>query len=113
MAHGARFGFSSALSRILRLFIYFSQISSTSNCTDYQARRLHITYAPTPTAENPSPKHAFAHTLNGTAAAIPRLMIALIENGARFEGDTVVGIDLPKVLEPYWLGQIGDKIRFI
>ena len=48
------------------------------------------------------------HTLNGTAAAIPRLIITLLENGARF-GDvdgtpTLTGIDLPEVLKPFWLG---------
>jgi seryl-tRNA synthetase len=57
---------------------------------------------------------AFAHTLNGTAAAIPRLLVALIENGARFEGEEVVGVDLPSALRRYWLGGDEDeRIRWI
>lgn len=58
----------------------------------------------------------FVHTLNGTAAAIPRLMIALIENGVRLEGDRVLSLDLPKSLLPYWLGRLDEgnfRIRFI
>ena len=55
----------------------------------------------------------FAHTLNGTAAAIPRLLVALLENGVRFkqidgsegsEGSEIDGLDLPKVLERFWVG---------
>ena len=98
----------------------WGEVSSLSNCTDYQARRLHIRYRPqghnshsnpSPTTQPapPSPNLSaglpFAHTLNGTAAAIPRLIIALLENGARFneEGD-LVGLNLPEVLQPFWLG---------
>jgi seryl-tRNA synthetase len=48
----------------------------------------------------------FAHTLNGTAAAIPRLIVALIENGARFDDSgNVVGLDLPSVLRQFWVGE--------
>ncbi|KAI6012518.1 hypothetical protein F5J12DRAFT_904692 [Pisolithus orientalis] len=92
----------------------WGEISSTSNCTDYQARRLHIRYrrpaAPQASANGPSTHGssqsatAFAHTLNGTAAAIPRLILALVENGARFnEEGKVVGLDLPGALKPFWL----------
>jgi seryl-tRNA synthetase len=46
--------------------------------------------------------------LNGTAAAIPRLLVALIENGVRFkqdgEGEEIEGLDLPKALERFWVG---------
>ncbi|OBZ68406.1 Serine--tRNA ligase [Grifola frondosa] len=71
----------------------WGEISSTSNCTDYQARRLHIRYqrssassADSPSSEQSAPAPLpFAHTLNGTAAAIPRLIVALLENGARFD----------------------------
>jgi seryl-tRNA synthetase len=75
----------------------WGEITSTSNCTDYQARRLHIRYRGSEGTE-------FAHTLNGTAAAIPRLIVALIENGARIEDGHVVGVDLPAVLRPWWVG---------
>ena len=92
----------------------WGEISSTSNCTDYQARRLHIRY------RRPTPKPAegtstateqaqggvpFAHTLNGTAAAVPRLIVALVENGAVFDAaGTAVGLQLPSALKPFWVG---------
>ncbi|KDQ19722.1 hypothetical protein BOTBODRAFT_152197 [Botryobasidium botryosum FD-172 SS1] len=88
----------------------WGEISSTSNCTDYQSRRLHARYRPlAPLASEPQqaahqPALPFVHTLNGTAAAIPRLIVAILENGARFQGNTVVGLNLPAVLRPYWLG---------
>ena len=70
----------------------WGEISSTSNCTDYQARRLHIRYRRQPTQPSdksgPEQAHAsvpFAHTLNGTAAAVPRLIVALVENGVIFD----------------------------
>ncbi|KAH7916367.1 seryl-tRNA synthetase [Hygrophoropsis aurantiaca] len=88
----------------------WGEISSTSNCTDYQARRLHIRYrrpAPSPSENSVSsttPALPFAHTLNGTAAAIPRLIVALVENGVRLnEKGKPVGLDLPSVLKPFWL----------
>ncbi|KAI0257153.1 seryl-tRNA synthetase [Lactifluus subvellereus] len=73
----------------------WGEISSLSNCTDYQSRRLHIRHPPSTLP--------FAHTLNGTAVAVPRLIVALLENGARFnKSDQVVGIDLPVALKPFW-----------
>lgn len=92
----------------------YGEISSTSNCTDYQARRLHIRYRPSHTAESTVSEvpggslHSslpFTHTLNGTAAAMPRLIVALLENGARFDDQgNVTGVDLPAVLKQFWLG---------
>jgi seryl-tRNA synthetase len=86
----------------------WGEISSTSNCTDYQARRLHIRHRPTgETSSIP-----FAHTLNGTAAAIPRLIVTILENNARFSADgQLEGLDLPKVLQPFWPGSL-DGTRF-
>ena len=84
------------------------QITSTSNCTDYQSRRLHIRYRPTTESDAPLP---FAHTLNGTAAAIPRLLVALLENGVQLgEGEEkrVEGLNLPRALKPFWVG--GDVV---
>ena len=90
----------------------WGEISSTSNCTEYQARRLHIRYR-RPTSAPGSPHSAeqaqasvlFAHTLNGTAAAVPRLIVALVENGAVFDdAGNVVGLKLPQVLQPFWVG---------
>lgn len=79
------------------------QISSTSNCTDYQARRLHIRHRPrSDSADTTIP---FAHTLNGTCAAIPRLLVALLENGVVIGDDgKITGLRLPKVLERFWIG---------
>jgi seryl-tRNA synthetase len=83
------------------------QISSTSNCTDFQARRLHIRHRPRP--DNTDSTIPFAHTLNGTCAAIPRLLVALLENGAVIgEDGEVTGLRLPAVLERFWIG--GESI---
>lgn len=81
----------------------WGEVSSLSNCTDYQARRLLTRYSkPIPSTPQFS-ANVYAHTLNGTAAAIPRLIVALLENGARFDDSgEVVGIDLPGVLRPFW-----------
>ncbi|KAJ7651725.1 hypothetical protein DFH06DRAFT_552152 [Mycena polygramma] len=80
----------------------WGEVSSLSNCTDYQSRRLHIRYK----SKLPgTTSTVFAHTLNGTAAAIPRLIVALLENGAKFdEFGELVGISLPEVLRPFWIG---------
>lgn len=51
----------------------FGEISSTSNCTDYQAKRLNIYY------EDETKNKFHAHTVNGTACAIPRMIIAVLE----------------------------------
>ena len=90
----------------------WGEISSTSNCTDYQARRLHIRYRrhSAQIGDKPSSDHTqtsipFAHTLNGTAAAVPRLIVALVENGAIFDDNgAVVGLRLPRTLQSFWVG---------
>ncbi len=68
------------------------EVSSCSCYTDYQARRANIRYRPEPGS---SPE--FVHTLNGSALALARLLVALIENGHR-PGE---GIHLPEALHPY------------
>ncbi|CAO3614404.1 unnamed protein product [Cunninghamella blakesleeana] len=76
----------------------WGEISSTSNCTDYQARRLSIRYRPThPTKENTM----FCHTLNGTAIAVPRVIIAILESYQCPDGS----IDVPEVLQKWIPGQ--------
>ena len=67
----------------------YRELTSCSNTTDYQARRLDIRYRP---AEGQSPVHV--HTLNGTAVAVGRTIIALVENGQQEDGSIV----LPEVL---------------
>jgi seryl-tRNA synthetase len=70
----------------------FGEVTSTSNCTDYQARRLNIRYRPSGQKGT-----RFVHTLNGTAIALSRALIAILENYQRADG----GIDVPPVLEPF------------
>lgn len=70
----------------------FGEITSTSNCTDYQARRLDIRYRPA--GEKGT---RLVHTLNGTAVAVTRAIIAIMENYQRADGSIVV----PEVLRPY------------
>lgn len=111
-----------------------SQLSSASNCTSYQSRRLSIRYRPSTTRNEledidlPIPaaleatalypqlspssttttgqKLLFAHTLNATAAAIPRLIVAILENGAVLDGEgKVLRVRLPEVLRPFWIGE--------
>lgn len=69
----------------------YRETHSTSNCTDFQARRLNIRYK---TKEG---KMEFVHTLNGTAFAIGRILIAIIENGQQKDGS----IKIPAVLKKY------------
>lgn len=81
----------------------WGEVTSLSNCTDYQSRRLHIRYRPQLQDKETDAPLPFAHTLNGTAAAIPRLIVALLENGAIFdESGKVQGLRLPRVLRPFW-----------
>jgi len=69
----------------------FGEVTSTSNTTDYQARRLRIRYRKT--GERPQ----LLHTLNGTALAISRALIALLEVHQREDGT----VHLPEALVPY------------
>jgi seryl-tRNA synthetase len=70
----------------------YRELTSCSNTTDYQARRLGCRYRP---ADGESPQTV--HTLNGTAVAVGRTMIALIENRQERDG----GFTLPNTLHPY------------
>jgi seryl-tRNA synthetase len=73
----------------------YGEVTSTSNCTDYQARRLNIRYRP------PGQKGTrFVHTLNGTAVAVSRAILALLENNQQADGTVLV----PEVLRP-WVGK--------
>ena len=71
----------------------YRELTSTSNTTDFQARRLEIRVRP----EGERAKPETLHTLNGTAVAVGRTIIALLENGQREDGSVV----LPEVLVPY------------
>ena len=65
----------------------YRELTSCSNTTDFQARRLDVRYRP---AEGKGPRHV--HTLNGTAVAVGRTIIALVENH---------GLDVPSVLKDF------------
>lgn len=69
----------------------WGEVTSTSNCTDYQARRLGIRF------KDEDGKNKFVHTLNGTAVACSRAIIAIMENYQRADGS----IAMPKALVPY------------
>lgn len=113
----------------------YGEISSASNCTDYQSRRLNIRYRPASTAPSQQDAAAaaagssgggksgsgggkkgksggggggataFVHTLNATACAVPRMVVAILENCQQADGSVVV----PQVLRPYMGGL--DVIR--
>jgi seryl-tRNA synthetase len=70
----------------------YRELTSTSNTTDFQARRLEIRYRP-----EAGRRPEVAHTLNGTAVAVGRTIIALLENGQREDGS----VRFPEVLVPY------------
>jgi len=72
------------------------EVSSLSNCETFQARRANIRYRPERGA-----KPRFVHTLNGSGLALPRVMIAIMENYQQADGRIVV----PEVLQP-WMGGI-------
>jgi seryl-tRNA synthetase len=72
----------------------YRELTSTSNTTDFQARRLDIRMRP---SGSPARKPETLHTLNGTAVAVGRTIIALLENGQREDGS----VALPAVLGPY------------
>lgn len=73
----------------------YGEVTSTSNCTDYQARRLNVRYKPAGQKGT-----RFVHTLNGTAVAVSRALLALVENYQQADGSVMV----PKALRP-WVGQ--------
>jgi seryl-tRNA synthetase len=79
----------------------YGEVTSTSNCTDYQARRLGIRY------KSPGQKGTkFVHTLNGTAVAVTRALVAILENNQQADGSVIV----PPVLRN-WVGveRIGPR----
>jgi len=73
------------------------EVSSCSNCGDFQARRTNIRYRPSPDA-----KPRFVHTLNGSGLALPRVLIAIMENYQQADGS----ITIPEVLQPY----VGERV---
>jgi len=75
----------------------YREIGSNSNCTDYQARRLNIRYRE---KEGMTPA-GFVHTVNNTALATSRTMMAILEQYQQKEGTVLI----PKALQPYMHGK--------
>ncbi|KAH8922345.1 seryl-tRNA synthetase [Atractiella rhizophila] len=76
----------------------WGEVCSASNCTDFQSRRLSIKTLP-PKGSKPT----FAHTLNATALALPRIMLALVENGMKDDQGNKI-VELPQTLRRWWIG---------
>ncbi|OUW17703.1 MAG: serine--tRNA ligase, partial [Opitutales bacterium TMED158] len=68
------------------------EVSSCSNFTSYQSRRAKIRYRDSETGKN-----EFVHTLNGSGLAVPRVFVAILENGLQADGS----VKLPEALVPY------------
>jgi seryl-tRNA synthetase len=96
MCTGDMSGFSAAKSFDLEVWMpsykRYVEVSSCSNCTDFQARRAGIRFKDTQ-----GDKPQLVHTLNGSGLAIGRTMAAIIENWQREDGT----VDVPEVLRPY------------
>lgn len=92
-------GFSAAKTYDLEIWLpsynAYKEISSCSNCTDFQARRANIRYR-----EAPGAKPQFVHTLNGSGVAVGRTVAAIMENCQNEDGT----ITVPEVLRPYMGG---------
>ena len=89
-------GFASAKSYDIEMWApgcgEWLEVSSCSNCADFQARRANIRYRP---EEGDKPR--FVHTLNGSGLALPRVLISLLENHQQPDGSVAI----PEALRPY------------
>ena len=89
-------GFPSAKSYDLEMWSPGSEewleVSSCSNCTDFQARRSNVRFR-----RQPGARPEFVHTLNGSGLALPRVLIAVLENYQQADG----AVQVPAVLQPY------------
>jgi len=92
-------GFSAAKTYDIEVWLpgqqAYREISSCSNCTDFQARRANLRYRP-----EPRTKPRFLHTLNGSGLAVGRTLIAVLENHQQADGSVVI----PEPLRPYMGG---------
>jgi len=78
------------------------EVSSCSNCGDFQARRANIRYRPQPGA-----RPRFVHTLNGSGVALPRLVICVLENYQRADGSILVPQALKSYMRTEVIGEAG------
>jgi seryl-tRNA synthetase len=81
----------------------YLEVSSCSNCEDFQARRMQLRF------KDRDGKNRFCHTLNGSGVALPRLFAALLENYQQSDGSVCI----PEKLQPYFaakkIGMTNDK----
>jgi seryl-tRNA synthetase len=93
---GADVGFNAAMSYDLEVWLpgqnTYREISSCSNCTDFQARRAQIRFR-----RDPNAKPELVHTLNGSGLAIGRTLVAVLENYQQPDGSVLV----PAALVPF------------
>ena len=75
----------------------YREISSCSNCTDFQARRANIRFR-----RDPKKKPEFVHTLNGSGLAVGRTLIAILENFQQADGS----VKIPSALQAYFQGEV-------
>ena len=103
---GGDIGFAAAKTHDIEVWLpaqkAYREISSVSNCTDFQARRMQARYRDPETR-----KTELLHTLNGSGLAVGRTLIAILENYQQEDGSVVI----PEVLQPFMGGQ--DKISKI
>ena len=92
-------GFSAAKSYDIEVWLpsfnAFKEISSVSNCTDFQARRANVRFR-----RAGGSKPEFVHTLNGSGLAVGRTWIAVLENYQQADGSVII----PEVLRPFMRG---------
>ncbi|TAM75327.1 serine--tRNA ligase [bacterium] len=97
---GGDTGFNAAMTYDLEVWLpsqgLYREISSCSNCTDFQARRANIRFR-----REPKAKPEFVHTLNGSGLAVGRTLVAVMENYQQADGT----IRVPDALVPYLGGQ--------
>jgi seryl-tRNA synthetase len=74
----------------------YKEVCSSSNCTDYQARRLNIRF------QDKDGSYKFVHTLNATAVATGRVLVAILENNQQKDGSVII----PHVLRQYMNGKV-------
>uniref|UniRef100_A0A3Q2QUN9 Serine--tRNA ligase, mitochondrial n=1 Tax=Fundulus heteroclitus TaxID=8078 RepID=A0A3Q2QUN9_FUNHE len=80
----------------------YGEISSASNCTDYQSRRLNILY------EREDGSLQYAHTVNATACAVPRMVISILETHQTKDGT----VRVPRALQPYLGLEVIEKPKY-
>ncbi|MDE2571306.1 MAG: serine--tRNA ligase, partial [bacterium] len=97
---GGDVGFNAAMTYDLEVWLpsqnQYREISSCSNCTDFQARRANIRFRP-----DAASKPEIVHTLNGSGLAVGRTLVAILENYQQADGS----VRVPPALAPYLGGE--------